>query len=336
MHVEKSVIVSIRNLSKVRPLEGAAAYTLTVPRLDVRAGEKVLITGPSGSGKSTFLDLLGMVLKPDSAESFIFSPADTTGQKPGASSGQGLSDAKRTNSGQRLSDAKRGEADAGQSMADSRQRAGADAERGEADSGQSVTDAVQSMDNAGPVLEDPVRDVITGSAWDIAYAWHTGRLEDLARWRRSIGYVLQTGGLLPFLTVRDNIAAPRRLLGLPEDGSVNSLVRDLGIAPLLDKLPARLSVGERQRAAIARALAARPALVLADEPTAALDPGNAASVLSLFSDMVSALGVTLIMVTHAPEQMTGMGFRRLEVRQHTTLDQGREAVLEEYSQGGGL
>jgi putative ABC transport system ATP-binding protein len=247
------MILSIRNLTKIRPLDGGTGYRLVVPALDVRAGEKVLITGPSGAGKSTFLDLLGMVLKPDAVEQFVFAP-----------------------------------------------------EKNAADSGR-----VKSR--------------------DIGSAWTAGRLEDLALWRRSVGYVLQTGGLLPFLTVRENIEAPRRLAGLEIDGSVDALAEKLGITLLLHKLPAQLSVGERQRAAIARALAAGPALVLADEPTAALDPLNAESVLGMFSDMVSELGVTLILVTHAPEQMAGMGFRRLEVRQHISMEQGREAVLDEYA-----
>ena len=278
------MILSIRGLSKVRPLEGAAGYRLVVPELDVRSGEKIVITGPSGSGKSTFLDLLGMVLKPDSAERFLFSPADTTVHAP---------------------------------------------------NNEALLDAALS---AAATLPDPLESSLAATtpharAWDIAGAWSGNRLEDLARWRRKVGYVLQTGGLLPFLTVRENIATPRRLLDLPADGSLDTLVEGLGITHLLDKNPAHISVGERQRAAIARALAARPALVLADEPTAALDPLNAASVLGLFSDMVSALGVTLILVTHAPEQMIGMGFRRLEVRQNITLEQGREAILRE---GGSL
>lgn len=263
------MILSIRNLNKIRPLEGGAGYRLAVPALDVCAGEKVLITGPSGSGKSTFLDLLGMVLQPDGAEQFLFAPEKRAAASPAMAS--------------------------------------------------CPTGACGAI-----------------AACDIGAAWKSGQLERLALWRRSIGYVLQTGGLLPFLTVRENIETPRRLLGLPDDGSADALAEKLGITLLLHKQPAQLSVGERQRAAIARALAAGPALVLADEPTAALDPLNAESVLGMFSNMVSELGVTLILVTHAPEQMAGMRFRRLEVRQHISLEQGREAVLEEYGKGDGL
>ncbi len=155
---------------------------------------------------------------------------------------------------------------------------------------------------------------------DVASAWRGGKLELLASLRRHVGYVLQTGGLLPFLRVRDNIELPQRLLGMPGDtahhGSiVDELAKELRITHLLSKFPSQLSVGERQRVAISRALSARPAVILADEPTAALDPANAQSVLDLFTNMVHDLGLTLIMVTHAPEQLKGRGFRHLQIVQ---------------------
>ena len=164
---------------------------------------------------------------------------------------------------------------------------------------------------------------------DIAAAWHAGRLEELAACRRHVGYVLQTGALLPFLRVRDNILAPRRMLGLGDDGVAEALGEKLGIKHLLHKFPAQLSVGERQRCAIARALAAKPPVILADEPTAALDPAHAATVLDLFTHLVDDAGVTLVLVTHAPEQVEGKGFRRLRVEQ-TPPQAGRmtEAVLQ--------
>lgn len=157
----------------------------------------------------------------------------------------------------------------------------------------------------------------SGVCHDVAAAWQGDRAEDLAFWRRKVGYVLQTGGLLPFVDVRENIRVPMRLQGknAAESGpAVADLTEELGIGHLVNKLPAQLSVGERQRVAIARALAANPALVLADEPTAALDPHNAAGVLELFCRMVAERGTTLILVSHAPEQLAGMSFRTLAVR----------------------
>ena len=113
---------------------------------------------------------------------------------------------------------------------------------------------------------DAERFVLTapdGTAWDIAALWRArarGRLTALRA--RLIGYVLQTGGLVPFLSVQENILLGRRLLGLSCPGPAPALMTDLGIAGLAGRLPQHLSLGERQRVAIARALAHRPALVL--------------------------------------------------------------------------
>ena len=128
-----------------------------------------------------------------------------------------------------------------------------------------------------------------------------------------MGYVPQNGGLLPFISVRENILMPLKLTGTGNTAvaAATGLAYTLGIRHLLSALPGQLSVGERQRVAIARALAADPALILADEPTAALDPHNAAKVLQLFSRTVAERGLTLIMVTHAPELVEGMDFRCL-------------------------
>ena len=126
--------------------------------------------------------------------------------------------------------------------------------------------------------------------------------------RHSLGYVLQTGGLLPFLRVRDNIGLSRALLGLPAEPEVTEAARALGVVAQLEKLPGALSVGERQRVAVARALAHRPAVVLADEPTAALDPANASIVMRLFVDQADRLGITVIVASHDPERVEALGF----------------------------
>lgn len=117
--------------------------------------------------------------------------------------------------------------------------------------------------------------------------------------RRHIGYVLQTGGLLPFLTVRQNIMLPGRLCRQVDvKASTQRLAKRLGISDQLDKKPAFLSGGQRQRAAIARALVHQPWLVLADEPTAAVDQLNARQIVNEFKSLTSRMGVTVVMVTH--------------------------------------
>jgi putative ABC transport system ATP-binding protein len=116
---------------------------------------------------------------------------------------------------------------------------------------------------------------------------------------RQLGFILQSGGLLPFLSVRDNISLPRRLLGMPvRSERVEHAVDVLRLAPLLGKLPQMLSIGERQRAACVRAIAHEPLLLLADEPTAALDPHNARRLFELLLGLVSDLGLSALVVSH--------------------------------------
>jgi putative ABC transport system ATP-binding protein len=150
------------------------------------------------------------------------------------------------------------------------------------------------------------------AASDVDAIWRAGRSDELSALRsRHIGYVLQHGGLLPYLTVRRNIELPRRLLDLPLADAAAQLARKLGIEPQLDKLPAELSVGQRQRAAIARALAHEPPIVIADEPTAAVDPLQAERIVELLAELTEQLGVTLILATHAQELVRRGGFRLL-------------------------
>ena len=134
---------------------------------------------------------------------------------------------------------------------------------------------------------------------DLAARWRAGDIAALTAWRaRRIGYVLQTGGLLASLSVAENIRLSRRLLGLPGWGRAAEVVERLGLKRLLRRRPAQISIGERQRVAVARALAHDPAVILADEPTAALDPALADQVMTLLSELALTQGTTLLVVTH--------------------------------------
>jgi putative ABC transport system ATP-binding protein len=221
-------IYDLRHLRKTRT--GAqGSFELHVPHCAVRAGEVVAVCGASGCGKSTLLDMLAMILQPDGAERFLFTP--------------------------------------------------------------------------------------NAQAEEVNGLWSRRDLDALARLRgRHIGYVLQAGGLLPFLSVSDNIALPSRLLGRPADGTMEQLADRLGIRHCLDRLPATLSVGERQRAAIARALAHRPSVVLADEPTASVDPLNADTIFALFAELVSDFGVTALVASHDWRRIEAAGFATLDHR----------------------
>jgi putative ABC transport system ATP-binding protein len=154
-----------------------------------------------------------------------------------------------------------------------------------------------------------------GSPCHIDRLWDAEQPDELADLRRRyIGYVLQDGGLLPYLTVRQNVDLSRRLVGLPPDDIAIELASKLDIGPQLDKFPATLSVGQRQRAAVARALAHKPAVIIADEPTAAVDPVNAERIVALLVELTAALDVTLIVATHAHDLVRRAGFTLLTHR----------------------
>lgn len=119
---------------------------------------------------------------------------------------------------------------------------------------------------------------------------------------QTIGYVLQHGGLIPSLTISENILMPCRLSGtLPDKDRFEHLVTRLGITDQLRKKPAKLSGGQLQRAAIARALIHRPAIVLADEPTGQLDAFTAADVRELLLTVAREENASLLVVTHDPQ-----------------------------------
>lgn len=135
---------------------------------------------------------------------------------------------------------------------------------------------------------------------DVAALLNSNQQAKLANIRaRHLGFVLQNGGLLPFLNVQDNIRLPCQLLGMvPNKAMLSRVVDALKLGPLLSKYPTQLSFGERQRTAFARAIMHRPGLVLADEPTAALDPYNAQQLFSLFIDLVAQEGMMALVVCH--------------------------------------
>lgn len=128
------------------------------------------------------------------------------------------------------------------------------------------------------------------------------RERDLASFRREhLGFVFQDFNLLDSLTVRDNIFLPLVLANVPPEEMerrLTPLVRALGIEQLVDQYPYELSGGQRQRTAVARALITRPAILLADEPTGALDSRASESLLRTLERM-NARGQTVLMVTHS-------------------------------------
>jgi putative ABC transport system ATP-binding protein len=127
---------------------------------------------------------------------------------------------------------------------------------------------------------------------------------DRVRLRRSIGFIFQNHNLLGFLTARQNVAMALEIDAALAEGErldrAGAMLRAVGLAGHEDKVPGKLSGGQRQRVAIARALVAGPGLVLADEPTAALDKVSGGEVAHLLRDMAKSRGTPILMVTHDP------------------------------------
>jgi len=143
-----------------------------------------------------------------------------------------------------------------------------------------------------------------------------GALDDAGRAavrRDKIGVVFQQFNLIPSLTVSSNIAFQARLAGR-EDAIWSSTLADrMGLSDQMSKYPEQLSGGQQQRVAIARTLAARPQLILADEPTGNLDEFTADAVMDLMLELAAETNATLLMVTHSERLAARMG-RRLHLR----------------------
>jgi putative ABC transport system ATP-binding protein len=118
-----------------------------------------------------------------------------------------------------------------------------------------------------------------------------------------------------------------RLLGMDSDSNhVQRAIAALRLEPLLDKLPQALSIGERQRVACVRAIAHQPKLLLADEPTAALDPHNARQLFELLLGLVDELGLSALIVSHDWELVNSFGLSRL-----TAISQPGETRFEAFN-----
>lgn len=145
---------------------------------------------------------------------------------------------------------------------------------------------------------------------------HWDQLTDAATAKlraEKIGFILQSGGLIPYLTVQDNIYLPRKILG--KSGSTPAMkhaIEHLNVATLLHKMPAMLSIGERQRVAFIRAISHEPSLLLADEPTAALDPLHAQRLFALFQELVSQSNMCALVVSHDWDLVQQFGIPRLQ------------------------
>ncbi|MBT1442926.1 ABC transporter ATP-binding protein [Shewanella sp. JM162201] len=142
---------------------------------------------------------------------------------------------------------------------------------------------------------------------------------------REIGFVFQSFHLLPRLSALDNVLLPLRFSAIPRGDKAHAieLLNRVGLGSRLDHRPNQLSGGQRQRVAIARALVNRPTLLLADEPTGALDSKTSVEIMQLFDELHQS-GQTIVLVTHE-EEVAACAGRVIRMRDGVVQSDGREA-----------
>lgn len=147
-----------------------------------------------------------------------------------------------------------------------------------------------------------LRSVQEGSLRSVGQELRGANEEKLVQVRRHIGYIFQAHNLLPFLTARQNVQMSVELhdhIGSRKAKAISAtMLRAVGLGPRVDYYPEQLSGGQKQRVAIARALVSQPKLVLADEPTAALDSQTGRDVVNLMQRLAKEQGCTILLVTH--------------------------------------
>jgi putative ABC transport system ATP-binding protein len=147
---------------------------------------------------------------------------------------------------------------------------------------------------------------------------------------RKIGFVFQTYSLVPVLSAIENVEFILRLMGRPaaeRQARAREVLREVGLEGLEDRRPSRLSGGQQQRVAVARALAPKPAIVLADEPTANLDSQNAEELIALMARLNAASGITFLIATHDARVIVHSR-RRIEMTDgQITADERRSAEI---------
>jgi putative ABC transport system ATP-binding protein len=162
-------------------------------------------------------------------------------------------------------------------------------------------------------LTPPSAGEVTVAGRNVSAVGDSGRTELR---RKFVSFVFQKFNLLPSLTARDNIRTALHIAGLPTnnfDPQFLNILNLLGISGRLDHKPFELSGGEQQRVAIARSLATKPAILLADEPTGNLDSRNSLAVLNILRDLNERLHQTIMMITHNADA-AGFGHRIMHMR----------------------
>jgi len=174
-------------------------------------------------------------------------------------------------------------------------------------------------------LDRPSSGSVTVAGSDLGRLSETG----LARFRRDrIGFVFQFFHLLPNLTALENVLIPAQLKSRVSAAAAGrALMSRLGIGEVADRYPSRLSGGQQQRVAVARALINQPTLLLADEPTGALDTKSGDQVMALFAELHQE-GQTIVLVTHDPKLATRYAARVISMLDGRVIDDARLETTE--------
>ena len=149
----------------------------------------------------------------------------------------------------------------------------------------------------------------------------SGRAAQNALRRTQIGFVFQRFNLISVLTAADNVSLSLRVRAMPTDGRADELFEQMGIGHVRGRKPGQTSMGEQQRVALVRALAHRPAILLADEPTGNLDSANSEAILKLLSRFNRQEQQTIVMITHSAE-VAGWADRVVRMRDGKIVGQG--------------
>ncbi|MEQ1790261.1 MAG: ABC transporter ATP-binding protein [Rickettsiales bacterium] len=163
--------------------------------------------------------------------------------------------------------------------------------------GQSGSGKTTLLQIAG-LLDNPTSGIVAISGEDLSKA--NDKKRTLMR-RKNIGFIYQFHHLLPEFSALENVVLPQMIAGMERSKAEEKamlLLAELGLAQRLEHRPAKLSGGEQQRVAVARALANNPAIVLADEPTGNLDPATADSVFAMFMNLAKERGQSALVATH--------------------------------------
>jgi putative ABC transport system ATP-binding protein len=241
--------------------DGSSVPVIDVPQLYIADAEQIAMIGTSGSGKTTLLHMIAGILTPDTGN--IVFGFDPTRQKDGSS----------------LPAIPPAIPAPGSAPATDNSQSGTPV-LGYKRPGESIV-AQPEPDQAEidvTLLSEPQRDEFRG---------------------RNIGYIFQTHHLLPGFTALENVLLGMTFTGRrPDPQWAAHLLNEVGLSDRKDYKPQKLSVGQQQRVAVARALANRPRLVLADEPTGALDSANAQQVLDLIRKLCAEVSASLLLVSH--------------------------------------